>query len=175
MRGIPLTVQLEPLPLTNVLLTALNLQQLAPLVAGSRAWNPPARAVPVDHARLGNLAPLGAAAPLAPTRALVFTLACAETCDDILRRTPRLRHLDCQIIFGTGGTAKLNVTGLWPDSVHKLLKYATARYKQLGHLRPLVKHLTVCMRPPEDGPLIPITCEADIDALVPRTQGPIPS
>ena len=59
------------------------------------------------------------------------------------------------------------VNALWPDPVHKLLKYATARHKQLGHLRPLVKNLTVFMRPAKNGPLLLVTCEADVDALAP--------
>ena len=174
-RGIPLAVQLEPLPLANALLTALKLQQYAPLVIGSRAWNQPARAVHAEHASLGDQAAPAALPRPALTRALVFTLACAETHDDILRKTPGLKHLDFQAIFGTGGAAKLSVSALWPDPVYKLLSYATARHKQLGHLRPLVKNLTVFMRPTKNGPLLPVTCEADIETLVPQPQVPPPS
>ena len=88
--------------------------------------------------------------------------------DDILRRTPGLRDLTCENIFGAGGDAKLSVNALWPDPVHRLLKYAFAKHKQLGHLRPIVKNLTVFLRPTKNGPLLPVTCEADIDALTPR-------
>ena len=165
MRGIPLAVPLEPLPLANALLTALNLQQHTALVVGWRAWNPPARTAPAQHACPADPAAPAALAHPVPSRALIFTLACTAARDDILRKTPGLRSLDCQTIFGTGGAAKLSVNALWPDPVHKLLKYATARYKQLGHLRPLVKNLVVFMRPTKDGPLLPVTCEADIDVL----------
>ena len=58
------------------------------------------------------------------------------------------------------------MNALWPDPIHKLLKYATARHKQLGYLRPVVKNLTVFMRPTRNGQLIPVTCEADVDVLV---------
>ena len=173
--GIPLAVQLEPLPLTNALLTAVNLQQHTALVVGWRAWNPLARAAPAQHAGpVDSAAPAALAHPV-PSRALVFTLACAAARDDILRKTPGLKSLDCQTIFGTGGAAKLSVNALWPDPVHKLLKYATSRYKQLGYLRPLVKNLVVFMRPTKDGPLLPVTCEADIDALAPLSLRTVPS
>ena len=107
--------------------------------------------------------------PIAPLRALVFTIASSEARDDILRRTPGLKNLDCQAIFGIDGSAELSVGALWPDPVYKLLKHATALHKQLGHLRPVVRNLTVFMRPTKNGPLHPVTCEADIDALLPAT------
>ena len=53
----------------------------------------------------------------------------ARARDDILRRIPGLKDLDCQAIFGSGGAAKLSVNALWPGPVHKLLKHATAKYK----------------------------------------------
>ena len=164
-RWIPLAVQLEPLHLAAALLTAINLPHHAPLVYGWRAWSPPARPdLP---------APVAAAAPAAPQlaaqlRAIVFTLASPEARDDILRRTPGLKILTCLVIFGTGGVAKLSVNALWPDSVHRLVKHATAKYKQLGHLRSLVKNLMVFLRPIKNGPLLPIPCEADIDVLTPQ-------
>ena len=106
--------------------------------------------------------------PAAPQRAFVFTLASPEARDDILRKTSGLKNLSCEVIFGAGGDAKLSVNALWPDSVHKLLKHATAKHKQLGHLRPLVKNLTAFLQPTKNGPLLPVTCEADIDALAPH-------
>ena len=166
-RGIPLALYLEPLPLANALLAVLNLQQHTALVVGWRAWNPPARAAPAQHAGPADPAAPAAPAHPVPSRALVFTLACAAARDDIPRKTPGLKSLDCQTIFGTGGAAKLSVNALWPEPVHKLLKYATARSKQLGHLPPLVKNLAVFIRSTKDGPLLPVTCEADIDALAP--------
>ena len=136
MRGTPPVVQLEPLHLAAALLTELNLLHHAPLVVGWRARSPPACP---DHP-----APVAAAAPAAPQlRAIVFTLASPEARDDILRRTPGLKNLSCQVIFGAGVDAKLSVNALRPDLVHRLLKHATAKYKQLGHLRPLVISLTV--------------------------------
>ena len=80
-RGIPQAVQLEPMPLSAALLTALNLPYHAPLVVGWRAWSPPAR--PHHHAVAAPDAP---AAPrsAAPPRALVFTLASPDARDDIL-------------------------------------------------------------------------------------------
>ena len=166
-RGIPLAVQHEPLPLANALLTALNLQQHTALVVGWRAWNPPARAAPAQHAGPADPAAPAALAHPVPSRALVFTLACAAARDDILQKTPGLKNLDSKTIFGTGGVAKLSINGLWPNPVHKLLKYAITRYKQLGHLPPIVKNLVVFMRPTKDSPLLPVTCEADIDPLAP--------
>ena len=159
----------------NSLLTALNLQQHTALVVGWRAWNPPARAALAQHTGPADkVAPAALAYPV-PSRALVFTLACAAARDDTLRKTPGLKSLDWQTIFGTGGAAKLSVNALWPDPVHKLLRYATTRYKQLGHLRPLVKNLVVFMRPTKDGPLLPVTCEAEIDALAPLPLRTVPS
>ena len=102
----------------------------------------------------------------ASLRALVFTLACPATRDVIIRKTPALKNHTCQTIFGVGGSAKLTVSALWPDSVYKLLKHASAHYKQLGYRLPAVRNLTVFMRPTLNGQLIPITCEADVDALV---------
>ena len=161
MREIPPAVQLEPLHLAAALLTAINLPHHAPLNVGWRAWSPPARPdLP---------APVAAAAPApAQLRVIVFTLASLEARDDILHRTPGLKNLTCQVIFGAGGDAKLSVNSLWPDPVHRLLKQATAKYKRLGHLRPLVKNLTVFLRPTKNGPLPPVTCEAEIDALTPQ-------
>ena len=162
-RGIPPAVQLEPLQLASALLTALQLQQHVPLVVGWRAWNAPARA---DNAPQAVAVAPPEGAPAAQLRALVFTLACPATRDNILRRTPGLRNLDCQAIFGAGGGCKLSVNALSPDPIHKLLEYATTHSKQLSHLRPVVRNLTVFLRPSRNGPLIPITCEADVDALV---------
>ena len=164
-RGIPLNVQQEPSQLAAALLTALDLQELVPLVTKWHVWNQSGRTARPDLAAAAVVP--AAPAPAAQSRAFVFTLACAETCDDILKKTPALRNLDCQNISGAGGKAKLSVNALWSNSVHKLLKYPSARYKQLGHLRPLVKNLTVFMRPTRNGPLHPVTCEADINALVP--------
>ena len=104
--------------------------------------------------------------PAAPLRALVFTLGSPEARDDILLKSPGLKNIDCQTIFGAGGSAKITIAVLWPEPVHKLLKHATASHKQLGHLRPVVNNLTVCLRPTKNGPLVPVTSEADIDALV---------
>ena len=175
-RGIPPAVQLEPAPLAAALLTALKLHHLVLFITGWRAWDPPARA---DRRRIAAAASpaapaLAASALAAPalaapalTASLLFTFAFPAARDDILRRTPSLKDLDCQTIFGAGGPAKLSVNALWPDPVHKLLKLATARYKELGHLRPLVKNLTVFMRPTKNGPLLPVTCEEDINALTP--------
>ena len=97
-----------------------------------------------------------------PLRALVFTLACPAARDVILRKTPAL-NLTCQTIFGVRGLAKLTVSALWPNPVHKLLKHASAHYKQLGYRRPVVRNLTIFMRPTPNRQLIPITCEADVD------------
>ena len=163
-RGIPPAVRHEPLALSAALLTALKLELYIQLVVGWRVWNPPARTE--RPAQAASTAP-AALVPAAPLRALVFTLASAETRDDILLKTPALKDIDCQVIFGAGGPAKLSVGALWPDPVHNLLKHATACHKQLGHLRPVVKNLTVCLRPTKNGPLLLVTCEADIDALVP--------
>ena len=163
-RGITPAVQLEPMPLAAALLTALKLQHLVKFVTNWRAWSPPARA---DDRGSPATDPQTAPALATPLRAVVFTLVCPAARDDILRRTPGLKDLDCQSIFGAGGPAKLSVNALWPDPVHKLLKRATARHKQLGHLWPIVKNLTVFMPPTKNGPLIPVTCEADVDALPP--------
>ena len=162
-RGIPQAVTLEPLQIAAALLTALKLPKLAPLVTEYRVWNPPAREGPADRPVTG--APL-ALAPAVPLRAFVYKLACPATRDDILQKSPGLKNLDCQMIFGDGGRAKLTINALWRDPIHKLLKHATASHKQLGHLRPVVKNLTVFMRPTKNGPLIPVICEADVDALV---------
>ena len=134
-----------------------------PLVIGYRAWNSPARAEPTEQPAIA--AP-PAHAPAVPLRVLVYTLACLAARDDILHKTPGLKNLDYQTIFGAGGGAKLSVNALWPDPIHKLLKHTSASHKQLGHLRPVVKNLTVCMRPTMNGQLIPVTCEDDVDALV---------
>ena len=67
--------------------------------------------------------------PAVPLRALVFTLASTEARDDILLKTPGLKNIDCQAIFGAGGPAKLSVGALWTDPVHKLLKHAIASHK----------------------------------------------
>ena len=147
MRGIPPTVQLEPLQLEAALLNAINLPQHAPLVVGWRAWSPPARPV---HPVPMQPTPAAPDAPqlAAQLRALVFTLASPAARDGILRRTPGLKDLNCLAFFGAGGESKLSVNALWPDPIHRLLKHATARYKQLGHLRPLVKTLrSSCDRP----------------------------
>ena len=136
MRGILLAVQLEPQQLAATLLTALKLPKNAPLVVGWRAWNPPTRIENVEQA-VPAAAPL-MRVPAAPLRALVYTLACPATRDDILRKAPGLKSLDCQSIFGAGGGAKLSVNASWPDTIHKLLQHATASYKKLGHLRPLI-------------------------------------
>ena len=164
-RGSPQAVQLEPLSLSAALLTALKLPHHAPLVVGWRAWSPPVRP---DHPAVAAPDAPAATRPATPQRALVFTLASPEARYDILRKTPGLKNLSCLVIFGVGGDAKLSVNALWPDPVHKLLKHATTKHKQLGHLRPLVKNLTVFLRPTKNGPLLPVTCEADIDALAPR-------
>ena len=163
-RRIPPAVRHEPLALFAAILTALKLELHIPLVVGWRVWNQPTRAA--QPAQGQSTAP-PTAVPAAPLRALVFTLASAETRDDIVLKTPALKLIDCQAIFGAGGSAKLSIGALWPEPVHKLLKYASARHKQLGHLRPVVNNLTVCLRPTKNGPLLPVTCEADIDALVP--------
>ena len=164
-RGIPQAVTLEPLQIAAALLTALNLPQLASLVTGFRPWNSPDRVAPAVRPATG--AP-PVQAPVDPLRAFVFTLACPSTRDDILQKSPGLRNLDCQTIFGAGGGAKLTMNAIWPDPIHKLLKYAAARHKQLGYLRPIAnsKNLTVFMRPTRNGQLTPVTCEADVDALV---------
>ena len=137
-----------------------------PFITGWCAWDPSARddrrgiAATASPAAPVLTAPaLAAPALTAPLRALVFTFAFPASRDEILRRTPDLKDLDCQTIFGAGGPAKLSVNALWPDPVHKFLKLATARYKELGHLRPLVKNLTVFMRPTKNGSLLPVTCE----------------
>ena len=57
-RGIPQAVQLEPMPLSAALLTALGLPHHAPHVVGWRAWSQPARP---DHP--ADAAPGGPAAP----------------------------------------------------------------------------------------------------------------
>ena len=115
-------------------------------------------------ARSSNAEQAASAAP--PThvpavllRAFVLMLAYPAARDDILRKTPGLKDLDYQSIFGAGGGAKLSVNALWPDPIHKLLKHATTSYKQLGHLRPVVKNLTVFMRQTRNGQLIPVACE----------------
>ena len=149
--------------LAAALLTALKLESYIPFVTEWRAWNPPARARQPTQAPA--FAPDGQP-QAAPLRALVFTLACPATRDVIIRKTPALKNLTCQTIFGVGGPAKLTVSALWPDPVHKLLKHASAHYKQLGYRRPAVRNLSVFMRPTLNGQLIPITCEADEDTLV---------
>ena len=111
-RGIPLAVELKPLPLANALFTALNLQQHTALVFGWRASNPPARDARAQPAGPADPAAPAAVVHPAPSRALVFTLACAAVRDDILRKTPGLKNLDSQTIFGTGGAAKLSVNAL---------------------------------------------------------------
>ena len=135
------------------------------LSAGAPGGRPPAR--PDHHAVAAPDAP-ATPRPAAPLRALVFTLASLDARDDILRKTPGLRDLTCDNSFGAGDDAKLSVNALWPDPVHRLLKYAFAKHKQLGYLRPIVKNLTVFLRPSRNGPLLPVTCEADIDALILR-------
>ena len=59
-------------------------------------------------------APAALVAPqlAAQLRALVFTLVSPEARDDILRRTPGLKDLNCPAIFGAGGEAKLSVKGV---------------------------------------------------------------
>ena len=129
-RGIPPAVGHEPLLLVAALLTTLKLELYIPLVVGWRMPNPPARAE--QPAQAASTAPV-ALVPAVPLRALVFSLASAEARDDILLKTPGLKNIDCQAIFGAGGPAKLSVGVLWSDPVHKLLKHANARHKQLGH------------------------------------------
>ena len=162
-RGTSLSVTHEPMQLASALLTALKLERHVPLVDRWRSWNPPARAAEGVEA-VANVpaqvtlveAVVNVPAPAVQRRALVFTLACPSARDDILRRTPGLKNLDSQAIFGVVGTAKLSVNALWPDAIHKLLKSATWLYKSLGHQRPIVNNLTVFMRPTKNGPLIPI-------------------
>ena len=161
-RGIPPSINHEPMQLAASLLRALNLHLYVQLITEAREWKPPPRTRPPSA--LGAAAP-PAPLPATPLRAFVFKLANPEARDDILLKTPALKDLSCQAIFGTGGAAKLSVTALWPDPIYKLLNYALSRYKQLGHLRPIVSNLTVFMRPSKTGPLIPVTCEADVDAL----------
>ena len=132
-----------------------------PLVS-CRAWNSPACA---EHAEQAVSAAPATPAPADQLRAFDFTLACPAVRDDILRKIPGLKNLDCQAIFGATGAAKLSANALWPDPVLKLLQHATALYKQLNHLRPLVKNLTVFKRSTKNGQLLSGTCEADINAL----------
>ena len=81
-RGIPLTVQHEPLQLATALLTILKLPLHMPLVVGWRSWNPPAHADRLDRLEQAASAP---AAPTVPLRALLFTLASPAARDDVLR------------------------------------------------------------------------------------------
>ena len=161
-RGIPPAVRLEPLSFAAALLTALKLEMHVLLVVKWRAWNTPAREQQPLHTPTTTS---DARVPATALRTLVFTLASPEARDDILRTTSMLKDLHCQAIFGVGGSSKLSVNGIWPEPVHKLLKHASAHYKRLGHLRPVVKNLTVYMRPTKNGPLLPVTREADIDIM----------
>ena len=83
-------------------------------------------------------------------------LACPTSRDDILHKTPGLKDLDCQTIFGAGDNSKLSVNVLWSNPVLKFLKRTTALQKGLGYLRPVVKNLTVFRDQ---------NSEADLDAL----------
>ena len=166
-RGIPASVALEPPQIATKLLTALNLPHLSPLVTGWREWNPPPRATPVDRVAAqpaDNVAATTRGTGL-HSRALVLTLACPSTRDDILKKTPGLRNLNCQAIFGAGGTSKLSVNALWSGPVYNLLKRASAVYRSLGYERSIVKNMTVFMRPSKTTPLIPIYHETDLGRL----------
>ena len=102
--GFPFTVSHEPLRLAAVLLTILKLQQHVPFVVRWRTWNPTVRAEQGEQ--VASTAAVPAAQQSQKTRALVFTLICQSTRDDIPRKTLGLRNLDCQSIFRTKRSSK---------------------------------------------------------------------
>ena len=169
-RSLPPALALTHKQITTALLIALQLPDYTQHVVSWREWSPKKRAAQVDPAQQASAqAPGDSAQPhhnQQPVRGLAFTLSSPFMRDSVLKKTPLLRNLTCQAIFGSGGDAFLSVNALWPTQVYTLLNHATAAYKQLGHARPIVRNLTVLIRTTKSGPLVPNRSESDFDALV---------
>ena len=169
-RGLPPALALTNKQITTALLTALQLPDYAQHVVGWREWTPKKRAEQLNPAQQATSQALGEPAQPQqnhqPVRSLAFNLSSSFMCDSVLKNAPLLRNLTCQAIFGTGGESFLSVNALWPTQVYVLLKRAIAVYRQLGYARPIVRNLTVFVRPTKTGPPVPIPRESDVDALV---------
>ena len=84
----------------------------------------------------------------------------------VLSKTSLLKDLNCQTIFGSGGSTKIYVSAIYPGPVYKLLRIAQKASSFIKFARPVVCNMVVCMRQGRNFPLIPILNESDINGIV---------
>lgn len=161
--GIPCNLSSEPTDIVKNLFTALELPSFLPHIMKIRDWHPPTDSSSTDAtSRSGlSLQRTSEAFVSTKTRTMILKMSSSAVRDDLLARSSKLRGLDAEAVFGSGGKSKVFISPLWPKPVYLLWRQALGISKNLNYARPVVRNLIVCMRETLTSNLVPVFYEND--------------